>query len=437
MKKTTDLIVKGGKKLKGTIETNTSKNGTMGLLAASLLNRGRTVLRGVPQIEELNRMVEVFRSIGVTVNYLDDTVIEIITPDTLKLEALNEGSAGKMRSIITTVGALIHREKTMKIPHAGGCRMGERTIAAHAHALQSLGASVVTKEDHYDIKRGNLKPGKIVMYESGDTPTISALLAASLIPGETKIRMGTSNYMVQDVCYFLEKCGVTIDGVGTTEMTVHGISEINDDIEHWISEDPIESMAFISMAATTGSKLTVTRCPIAFLDLELLKLKTMGLKFSLSEEYLSHNERTNLVDISIEPSKLVAPEVKLHAQPYPGMNTDNLPFFVPIATQTEGKTLIHDWMWENRAIYFTELNRLGANIMLMDPHRIMVEGKTELKAAQIVCPSALRPSMIILVAMLAAEGVSILRDTYMIHRGYANIVERLQSIGADIGVLEE
>jgi len=169
-----------------------------------------------------------------------------------------------------------------------------------------------------------------------------------------------------------------------------------------------------------------------FIALELTKLKVMGLKFKLSKEYLALNEKTKLVDISVFPSKLKSLNDKIHAQPYPGINSDNLPFFVPIATQADGTTLIHDWMWENRAIYFTELNRLGANISLADPHRVFVNGPTPLKSAQVVCPPALRPAMIILIAMLAAPGTSILRNVYSINRGYEDVVERLNSIGASI-----
>jgi UDP-N-acetylglucosamine 1-carboxyvinyltransferase len=165
------------------------------------------------------------------------------------------------------------------------------------------------------------------------------------------------------------------------------------------------------------------------------KLKAMGLTYDTSKVYLAHNGHTKLVDITVHPSKLKSAGDKIHAQPYPGINTDNLPFFVPIATQAVGTTLIHDWMWENRAIYFTELNRLGANITLADPHRAYVTGPTKLKAAQIVCPPALRPAMIILIAMLAAEGTSILRNVYSINRGYEEIAKRLNTIGAKVEVI--
>jgi UDP-N-acetylglucosamine 1-carboxyvinyltransferase len=196
-------------------------------------------------------------------------------------------------------------------------------------------------------------------------------------------------------------------------------------------------MLFITAALMTQSTLTVTRCPIEFLEVELMKLEYMGAKFKKSTVYMAKNGKTRLVDITVLPSKLVASQVKIHPLPYPGLNIDNLPFFVPLATQAEGTTLIHDWTWENRAIYFTELNRLGADIRLADPHRAFVTGTTKLTAAQIVSPPALRPAVIILVAMLAAEGTSVLRNVYSIERGYENIAERLNKIGAKIDTLSE
>jgi UDP-N-acetylglucosamine 1-carboxyvinyltransferase len=194
-------------------------------------------------------------------------------------------------------------------------------------------------------------------------------------------------------------------------------------------------MFFLAAAIVTKSKLTVARCPIDFLELELEKLKRMGQVYKLSKIYLAKNSKTKLVDITTIPSELTAPHDKIHALPFPGINMDNLPFFVPIACLATGQTLIHDWVYENRAIYFTELNRLGADIKLLDPHRALVNGNKKLKGAQIVSPPALRPTAIILIAMLAAEGTSVLRNVYSIKRGYADIAERLNSIGAKITVL--
>jgi UDP-N-acetylglucosamine 1-carboxyvinyltransferase len=234
----------------------------------------------------------------------------------------------------------------------------------------------------------------------------------------------------------LESFGVKIEGIGTTTLVVHGKKDIHKNVEHYNSEDPIESMFFISAGIVTKSKLSITRCPIEFLTLELEKLKRMGLIYQVSKRYLAHNNRTTLVDITVHPSQLTAPHDKIHTQPFPGINNDNLPFFVPIACFSEGQTLIHDWTWENRAIYFTELNRLGADIKLLDPHRALITGVKKLKGAQIVSPPALRPTAIILIAMLSAEGESYLRNVYSIKRGYADIAERLNSIGADIEVIK-
>lgn len=431
-----DFKIEGGRKLHGTTVTNASKNGALGLICASLLNKSKTTLHNIPRIEEVFRIVEVLKSLGIIVNWAGNQTLEITPPKKLSLANINNKSAGRIRSILMLLGPFLHRESKFLLPHAGGCKMGNRTIEAHRHGLEALGAKIVTREDFYEVTVKKLKPANIVMYEMSDTAAENILMAAALIPGITKIEFAPPNYQVQDVCFFLEKCGVKIEGIGTTTLVVHGVKEINTPMEYWNSEDPIESMMFISAAITTGSKLTIERCPIDFLKLELLKLEKMGLKYDQSKEYLSKNDRTKLVDLVIYPSKLKAAGDKIHAQPYPGINSDNLPFFVPIATQAEGRTLIHDWMWENRAIYFTELNRLGASVALADPHRVFVNGPTKLVGTQIVCPPALRPAMIILIAMLAAKGPSILRNVYSIYRGYEEIAERLNKLGAKIEVIK-
>lgn len=435
--RTDDFKIVGGKKLSGTIKTNYSKNGALGLFCAALLNKSTTTLHGIPRIEEIYRIIEIFESIGVSVKWTAQNSLTIHPPATFNMKALDQKAASRIRSVLMMIGSLVHHQKSFKIPHAGGCKMGQRTIAAHRFALEELGIKIKTLSDAYEINVGKLKPADIVMYEASDTATENALIAAALIPGKTILRFTPPNYQVQEVCFFLEACGVKIEGIGTHTLTIHGISELNKPIEYTNSEDPIESMMFVTAAIVTNSQITVSRCPIDFLLLEMLKLKKMGLKYKESKIYFAENGRTRLCDITIYPSKLKAPTDKIHALPYPGINTDNLPFFVPIAALAQGTTLIHDWMWENRATYFTELNRLGANVVLADPHRVFVHGATEMKGTQIVCPPALRPAMIILIAMLGAEGTSILRNVYAIKRGYEDIAERLNSIGADVSVISE
>ncbi len=431
-----DFRVNGGKKLSGGIKTNFSKNGSVGLLCASLLNKGTTTLHGIARIEEVNRVIEILESIGVQIRWLDNNTVLINPPKKFKLENINMESAIKTRSIVMLIGTLIHALSSFSLPHAQGCNLGKRTIAAHTYALEELGVKIKTTAQDYVITAQKLKPAEIVMYESGDTACENVLTASALIPGKTVVSFASANYMVQEICFFLETLGVKVDGIGTSTLTVHGVKEINKNVEYWNSEDPIESMMFISACIITDSKLTITRSPIDFLSLELEKLKRMGLKYKILKRYHSYNGRTKLADIEILPSKLKALVDKIHSNPYPGINIDNLPFFVPIAIKAKGQTMIHDWVYENRAIYYTELNRLGADITLADPHRVYIQGGTLLKPAQVVCPPALRPSMVILISMLGAPGTSILRNVYMINRGYEEIAERLNSIGADIKVLK-
>jgi UDP-N-acetylglucosamine 1-carboxyvinyltransferase len=238
--------------------------------------------------------------------------------------------------------------------------------------------------------------------------------------------------MVQDLCFYLDLLGVRIDGVGTTTLTVHGRAEIDVDVDYAPSEDPIEAMSLLTAAIVTGSEVTIRRAPIEFLEIELALLEEMGLDYSRTEEYLAENGRTRLVDLTTRPSQLHAPIDKIHPMPFPGLNIDNLPFFAAIAASATGQTLIHDWVYENRAIYLTDLNKLGASVKLLDPHRVMVEGPTRWSGAEIMCPPALRPAVVTLIAMMAAKGTSVLRSVYVINRGYEDLATRLNSLGAQI-----
>ena len=271
-----------------------------------------------------------------------------------------------------------------------------------------------------------------MLTERGDSVTENALMAAALRPATTVIRNASSNYMVQDLCFYLQKLGVTVEGIGTTTLTVTGRTVIDVDVDYSPSEDPIEAMSLLTAAIVTKSSITIRRAPIEFLELELAILEEMGFIYTSSEEYVAANGRTRLVDITTHPSSLRAPLDKIHPMPFPGLNIDNLPFFAAIAAVAEGQTLLHDWVYENRAIYFTELNKLGAQVKLLDPHRVLVDGPTHWSGAEIVCPPALRPAVVILICMLAAKGSSVLRSTYVIHRGYEDLAERLNQLGANI-----
>ncbi len=429
-----NLRVEGGHKLSGAVEVKVSKNATVGLLCAALLNKGTTTLKKAPHIEEVFRLIEVLTSIGVRATWLDNGDLEIKPPKKLQLEKMDVSAARRTRSIIMYLGALMHTYKTFKLPYAGGCKLGKRTVAPHLHALAEFGVKVATRDNYYEVKVSKRAPAKqVVLYEMGDTVSENVLMAAALTEGITEIRNISSNYMVQDMCFFLEAVGVTIEGVGTNALRVHGVKEIDANVTFAPTEDPIEAMSFLAAAFTTNSKITVKRCPIDFLQVELLRLEKMGCKFKVSKSYKAENGRGNLVDITtLDSPKLIAPEDKLLALPHPGINMDNLPFFAPIVARAKGTTLIHDWSYEDRALYMTDLRKLGVDVKLADPHRAFITGPSTFVAADVNSPPALRPAVIILITMLATPGTSILRNTYSIARGYEDFAERLNSLGAHI-----
>jgi UDP-N-acetylglucosamine 1-carboxyvinyltransferase len=429
------LRVVGGRRLSGSIDVKSSKNAGVALLGASLLNKGRTTLRKVARIEEVHRILEVLNSIGVKTTWLNDAGdLEIVPPAVLDLAAMDAAAARRTRSIIMFLGPLLHREDTFELPYAGGCDLGTRTVEPHMAALRPFGLDVKATggEYHAVVNRAIVPVKPIVLTERGDTVTENAIMAAARHDGVTVIRNASPNYMVQDLCFYLEKLGVRIDGIGTTTLAVHGVAEIDVEVDYAPSEDPIEAMSLLTAAIVTGSEITIRRVPIEFLEIELALLEEMGLAYSRTDEYLAENGHTRLVDLTTRPSVLHAPIDKIHPMPFPGLNIDNLPFFAAIAASADGQTMIHDWVYENRAIYLADLNKLGASVKLLDPHRVMVSGPTHWSGAEVVCPPALRPAVVTLIAMMAAKGTSVLRSVYVINRGYEDLAERLNSLGAQI-----
>lgn len=426
--------INGAKQLTGAVTTAAAKNAAMAVLSASLMTKDKTVLHNVPKIQEVYRFEEIFKSLGVKWQWENDNTVVITPPPKLKFSQIDIEAAQKTRSVIYFLGSQIHFFKNFKIPASGGCKLGKRSTTPHLFALENFGTKIKQTNCDYEVSQPQKPKGSyFVMYESGDTTTNNAIMAAVLASGKTTIKMASANYMVQDLCFFLKKMGAKIKGIGTTTLEIEGVKKLKG-IDYTIMHDPIESMFWLSLAATTNSEINIKSCPRDFIELELLKLEKMGFNFITSKPYKKNNH--TLIDIQTLKSKLTALDDKIYGRPFPGLNMDNLPFFVPIACIAKGRSLIHDWTYENRAIYFLEFQKLGANIVLLDPHRVIIEGPTKLQATEVICPPALRPATTLVIAMLAAKGTSILRNTYPIDRGYENLYERLKDLGADIEEVE-
>ncbi|MBU3925618.1 UDP-N-acetylglucosamine 1-carboxyvinyltransferase, partial [Patescibacteria group bacterium] len=234
-----NYAVKGGRKLKGEAVVNASKNSAVVILIASLLNEKKTVIKNIPRIEEVFRIIEVLESIGVKIVWRKDHELEINVPKKLNLNKINKEAAEKTRSIILFIGPLVHKLKKFSLPSCGGCKLGKRTIMPHIYALEELGIKIRKNNDKLLIDSSKIHPAReIIMYESGDTATENVIMASALIPGKTTIKFASANYQVQDLCYFLKKLGTKIDGIGTTTLTIHGKNKISKPISYYLIEDP-------------------------------------------------------------------------------------------------------------------------------------------------------------------------------------------------------
>src|SRR3989338_3087341 len=366
------LIIEGGKKLHGTIENQPSKNAAEAILFACVMIRGKVTLVNVPELEGVHQILKLLKSIGVEVRQ-EKRTIHLDASAKLHLDNIDREASEATRTSLLLLGALAAREKNYTLYRSGGCHLGERTVRPHLYALKKLGVAAACEEGCYKVRNEKLQAAGIVLYESGDTTTENVIMAAVLAPGGTTIKMASANYMVQDLCYFLNKAGANIEGIGTTTLTIKGASELNPVEEYPIMPDPIVAMTLLAIAITTGSGFTVKNCPLEFLELELGKLEVMGQVYHLKNKRMSENGKFIVVDIEVVPSKLTALPDKIYGRPFPGLNIDNLPLFVPILTQAKGRTMVDDWAYENCAVGYADLQKLGARVTLLDPHRAMVE----------------------------------------------------------------
>lgn len=431
------LVINGGKKFHGSVTNQSAKNSAVAILCACCSIKAKVVLTDVPEIEEVNRIIELIKSIGVKVEHLGKGKLSVDASGKLTLDKIDRNASEKTRSSLMLFGALAAREKHYKIYKSGGCKLGNRTVKPHVFALEKFGVKVESKDAFYEVRNSPLRAARLVMYESGDTTTENAIMAAVLSPGITTIKMASANYMVQDLCYFLNSAGAKIQGIGSTTLIIEGVRSLAPTMDYPIMPDPIVAMTYLSVAITTASRLVVKNCPMEFLELELCKLEKMGQKYKILNSRLSKNGHFEIADIEILPSRLVALPDKIYGRPFPGLNIDNLPLFVPILSRAHGRTLVHDWVYENRAIYFMDLVKLGAKVTILDQHRVWVEGPCDFVAKELMAPPALRPAVDVLICMLAAKGKSILRNTYEIDRGYENLYSALNKAGADIKVIKD
>jgi len=412
--------IKGPNELKGEIEVRGSKNAATPILAATLLTDKACIVKNLPLVEDIFRMIEILQGLGVKVDWVGKREVKIQAKN-INPAALDENLVGKLRSSILFLGPLLARFKKISLPQPGGCLIGVRPIDAHLEAAVDLGAEAKKKNNYYSLSLKFKKPKnrEIVLSEFSVTATENSLLAASLLNKKTIIKIAALEPHVQDLILVLKKMGAEIKINGPHEIEVIGRRKLKG-FEHFLIYDPVEAGTLLILAGATKSRFKVKNANAKYLDLVLKKLRDFGMSFEIKKDGIVANGQRKLRAVS-----------KIQTMPYPGIPTDLQCNFGVLATQAEGATLIHDPLFEGRLKYLEELNQMGAKIVICDPHRALIFGKTKLFGKDIKTYD-LRSGAALILAALAAKGKSIIDNVYQIDRGYERLEERLQKLGAKI-----
>ena len=411
------IIINGGKPLYGTIEVSGMKNSSLPILFATILVSGTCIIENLPPIDDVYAAIAILRSMGAEVRVIDKTTVEICT-DNIGCGTAPYDMARHMRGSYYIAGAELGRFGKTCVPLPGGCDFGQRPIDLHIKGFEALGAKVDLESGYIKASAEDALSGTSVYMDVVSVgATINVILAAVLANGVTIIENAAKEPHVVDLANFLNACGADIAGAGTDVIRIKGVSSLYG-VTYAVLPDMIEAGTYMIAAAATGGKLTVSNVIPKHLESVTAKLCEMGVKV---EEFDSS------VEVSV-PSTLRNVNVK--TQPYPGFPTDMNPQMCVIMCLSNGDGQLREGVWDNRFRYIKELVRMGADITV-EPKVAFVKGKGYLKGAAVRAVD-LRAGAAMVIAGLAAEGVTEISDIYHIERGYANLVEKLCAVGADI-----
>jgi UDP-N-acetylglucosamine 1-carboxyvinyltransferase len=410
--------IQGGEKLKGEIDVRGSKNAATPILAATLLTKEQCVISNIPLIEDVFRMLEILESLGAKIEWLGKRKISIIAKN-IQPEKINLEKVKQLRSSILLFGSLSARFDKFKLYHPGGCAIGSRPVGTHFDALSKMGVDISQKEKFYLIYAKKRKPARVILREMSVTGTENAMMLAAMLPGKTIIKIAACEPHVEDLGKFLVSMGAKIKGLGTHTLEITGKKKLHG-AKHQIIPDANEAATFLIMGVATGSPIKVKNAVENHLDLVLEKLREFGADFKISKNY-----------ITVIPAKKINAIRKIDTRTYPGIPSDVQAPFGILATQAQGKTLMHDTLFEGRFNYIGEIKKMGANAKIVDIHEVLIQGPTKLKGREIKSFD-LRAGASLIIAALLAGGKTVIRDIYQVDRGYERIEERLQKLGADI-----
>jgi UDP-N-acetylglucosamine 1-carboxyvinyltransferase len=417
------FVIHGGKKLKGEIEARGSKNAAFPVLIAALLTEEDCVVENIPLVEDIFRLLEIFESMKVKVEWLGKRKVKINAKN-MDPSKINADLVLKFRGSVLLFGALLARFKEAKLPQPGGCVIGVRPIDTHLDAFSQMGVLIKEKRKGFEMKAPQkLKDNMVIMDELSVTATANIMLFSSLLNEEVIIKVADGDYQNQELARVLKKMGAKITGAGQHTLKIRGAKKLWG-FKHFLMHDPIEAGTFIIMALATKGDILIKNVEYPFLEFVLKKLEDCGAKFEIIKK------GKDLVNVHVIPSKDIRIR-KMQSLPFPGFPSDLLSVLGVLATQTKGVTLIHDPLYEGRLRYMDGLTKMGADIFFSDPHRATINGITRLYGAD-MGSFDLRGGASLITAGLIAEGKTTIRNIYQVDRGYEKIEERLQKLGADI-----
>lgn len=418
------FIIEGGIKLNGEVTPAGNKNAALPLIAACLLTEEPVTLHNVPAIGDVRAMRHLLESLGVEVSDLGGNSWQI-TAKTVKPADLDPDVTRKIRASILLAGPMTARAGELKLPPPGGDVIGRRRVDTHILALKKLGAEV-TYGRSFHFKANRLIGADILLDESSVTGTENAIMAAALAKGTTILRNAASEPHVQELCQLLNTLGARISGIGSNTLTIEGVNRLHGG-EFTIGPDYLEVISFVGAAAVTGGSVRIKKAGWQYLDMIRMVFNRMGVDWSVDGEDIVVTPGQQL---EVEPDLGgMIPEIKTNV--WPAFPTDLMSIAIVVATQAKGSILFHDWMYPSRMFFIDKLVGMGAQVVLCDPHRCIVTGPARLFGEKVESPD-IRAGMALVLAALAADGRSQIRNIGQIDRGYDRVDEKLRSLGAKI-----
>lgn len=421
------FLVQGGVPLHGEVIPSGNKNAALPMLAATLLTDEEIILHNVPSIGDVTTMRRLLESLGVSVAEIDTNSWKIQAREVRPAD-LDPDICRRIRASILLAGPMVARSGELSLPPPGGDIIGRRRVDTHILALESLGAQAEYDRGNkvFNFTAAGLKGAEILLDEASVTATENAIMASVLARGETVIRNAASEPHIQELCHFLNTLGAKISQIGSNTLQIEGVPRLHGG-EFTIGPDYLEVVSFIGAAVVTHGSLTIRSAGAEYLEMIRLVFGRMGIEWE---------DRGQDIFVPAEQKLQIEPDLgnaipEISVMPWPAFPTDLMSIAIVCATQCFGSVLFHDWMYPSRMYFTDKLVGMGAHIVLCDPHRCIVQGPTRLYGETLDSPD-IRAGMALVLAALAAEGESTIRNVGQIDRGYERVDEKLRKLGASI-----